>query len=425
MNDTPRTSPDISEIETAKLPVQAFPATGKSGYRVFFETTAHDAIWSHARENTTIEICGVLVGKVRQDDNGPYLQVSHALRCDSATSKFAEVTFTHESWNEINQKMDADFLDFDIVGWYHTHPDFGIFLSDRDCFIHENFFAGPGQIAQVVDPIRQTEGVFVWRKSKPVPTEYFWIGDRIVADTHSEKVPGGAEPRRMSSGTPSPSAGGGDSAGSSHPDELPLPSWATVMNAVLPLVLAFLIGWMINGWRNSGRSEWEQQMIQQGVIDNFSLWKNLRPGLGTALDNVGRDLSAVEQNVAVLSEMHIQQTPEKYRAELNKKWSSTRAAMQSIRRETAKLRTQFGLTASEEEALNSVLQKYTGSRSKRPAPAVKTTPKADDTTPKTSVPATPPPTPSGGTPAKAEPPPVRIEEPVPKTPPVAPSSSGS
>ena len=52
------------------------------------------------------------------------------------------------------------FANARIVGWYHTHPDFGIFLSDYDVFIHQHFFSGPGQIALVIDPVRKLEGVF-------------------------------------------------------------------------------------------------------------------------------------------------------------------------------------------------------------------------------------------------------------------------
>ena len=49
------------------------------------------------------------------------------------------------------------------MGWYHTHPDFGVFLSSHDLFIHRHFFGQPLQVAYVVDPIRQTRGFFQWR----------------------------------------------------------------------------------------------------------------------------------------------------------------------------------------------------------------------------------------------------------------------
>ena len=106
-----------------------------------------------------------------------------SIRGEGAQTRFAEVTFTHETWAKINSEMDNKFSKLSIVGWYHTHPDFGIFLSDRDRFIHEHFFTGPGQIAHVIDPIRKTEGVFIWRDAKPSPCEHYWVGDRILAPT--------------------------------------------------------------------------------------------------------------------------------------------------------------------------------------------------------------------------------------------------
>jgi hypothetical protein len=63
-----------------------------------------------------------------------------------------------------------------IVGWYHSHPDFGVFLSDMDMFIHRHFFNLPWQVAHVYDPIRKEEGVFVWRSGEPV-IEHFAVQD--------------------------------------------------------------------------------------------------------------------------------------------------------------------------------------------------------------------------------------------------------
>ena len=112
----------------------------------------------------SVEICGVLVGSWHRDEAGPFVKVMESIRGEGAETRFAEVTFTHQTWAKINAEMDTKFTTLSIVGWYHTHPDFGIFLSDRDRFIHEHFFSGPGQVAHVIDPIRQIEGVFVWRE---------------------------------------------------------------------------------------------------------------------------------------------------------------------------------------------------------------------------------------------------------------------
>ena len=142
-------------------------------------TVALEARWA----DTSVEICGVLVGSWHRDEAGPFVKIVESIRGEGAETRFAEVTFTHQTWAKINAEMDTKFANLSIVGWYHTHPDFGIFLSDRDRFIHEHFFSGPGQIAHVIDPIRKTEGVFIWRDGKPSPCEHFWVGDRILAQS--------------------------------------------------------------------------------------------------------------------------------------------------------------------------------------------------------------------------------------------------
>jgi hypothetical protein len=105
--------------------------------------------------------------------------------------------------------MDTKFSELAIVGWYHTHPDFGIFLSDRDRFIQEHFFSGPGQFAHVIDPIRKIEGVFAWRAGKPALCEYYWIGDRILTGEARETDGGTAQSVELRAGS---SRSGGPSA---------------------------------------------------------------------------------------------------------------------------------------------------------------------------------------------------------------------
>ncbi|OYT48192.1 hypothetical protein B6U83_03895 [Thermoplasmatales archaeon ex4484_36] len=48
-----------------------------------------------------------------------------------------------------------------LVGWYHSHPGFGVFLSPRDIKTHSTFAeAFPLSIALVIDPVRGEEGFF-------------------------------------------------------------------------------------------------------------------------------------------------------------------------------------------------------------------------------------------------------------------------
>lgn len=255
---------DVRDLKTETLAPSKFPVAPDGDFRCYISPAVKRGIDEHAAADVSVEICGVLVGQWHVDDDGPFASVTDFIRCDNAASKSAEVTFTHDSWAQINQQMDSRFADKRIVGWYHSHPDFGIFLSERDCFIHEHFFSGPGQVALVVDPVRELEGVFAWRNGKPTPLTHYWIGDQIRTGDASRSM--ATDP----------------SAASEQPEvERPVgaptnaaPSLGTPV-AVLGLLLVFLLGYFYGGWR----SRWEQEMIVQGAVAHFADAKLLRLGL--------------------------------------------------------------------------------------------------------------------------------------------------
>ena len=82
-------APDVRLLASEPLDAAAFPARAASPFRVFFEPAAHKEVAQHAGEDTTVEICGVLVGRWMQDEDGPYVHVSASIRGESATNKFA------------------------------------------------------------------------------------------------------------------------------------------------------------------------------------------------------------------------------------------------------------------------------------------------------------------------------------------------
>jgi proteasome lid subunit RPN8/RPN11 len=161
---------DISAIQCDDWPIRplkTFLGFREPHFQVVFSQSALDALHLHGQGCNDMEVCGVLVGTGYRDDNGPYLLVEHSIRGNGARTKSTNVTFTGETWAYIQTIMDRDHADKKMVGWYHTHPGFGIFLSDMDVFICENFFNIPWQIAFVYDPIGGDEGNFIWRAGHP------------------------------------------------------------------------------------------------------------------------------------------------------------------------------------------------------------------------------------------------------------------
>src|SRR5215469_12242086 len=115
-------------------------------------------IRQHARSCSKTEVCGVLIGQ----DRDRRVQIAACIKGENAEGAGAHVTFTQDTWEHIYKIKDEKYPDERIVGWYHSHPGFGIFLSEHDTFIHKNFFSSPGQIAWVYDPHSDEEGCFGW-----------------------------------------------------------------------------------------------------------------------------------------------------------------------------------------------------------------------------------------------------------------------
>ncbi len=115
----------------------------------------------HAGSSRDKEVCGILIGYVRQAKGGWTCEVVDAIEGRFAREEAVSVTITHETWDHVHEVIDARNDDVRIVGWYHTHPGFGIFFSEHDAFIHTGFFTEPWQVGVVVDPISGDSGAFV------------------------------------------------------------------------------------------------------------------------------------------------------------------------------------------------------------------------------------------------------------------------
>ena len=164
----------------------SYEVPGPDDLPVFLDRRAADAIERHALSDTSVELGGILLGKECLDPatGRPFVWITQSLEAKHYANTQASFTYTHDSWEEITRERDRLHPEFDIVGWYHTHPSFGIFLSHHDLFIHQHFFAQPLQVAYVVDPINQSRGFFYWREGGLAPTGGFYLtadrGDRIA-----------------------------------------------------------------------------------------------------------------------------------------------------------------------------------------------------------------------------------------------------
>lgn len=106
------------------------------------------------------EVGGLLVGGFYIDDTHSrplrYVEVEGFVPADRGISQTGHFTFTHEAWSSARRAKEERFGDELLnVGWHHTHPGIGPFLSGLDRFIHTSYFAEPWMPALVVDPRAQ------------------------------------------------------------------------------------------------------------------------------------------------------------------------------------------------------------------------------------------------------------------------------
>lgn len=121
--------------------------------------------WS--RCDTSRELGGFLVGVYGRDARGPYTFASEWRPASHCREQAGSIAFTHATWEALHRELAARHgpawdRELAVVGWHHTHPGYGLFLSQHDLFIHRNFFDAPWQIALVVDPVADALAIFAW-----------------------------------------------------------------------------------------------------------------------------------------------------------------------------------------------------------------------------------------------------------------------
>jgi proteasome lid subunit RPN8/RPN11 len=319
---------DVAQLAKKDLSEAAFPGGGKADFRVYFPQAIHQRIAAHAAERLSLEICGVLVGHWRRDADGPFVLVEESIRCDKAVSNAGDVTFTHEAWNEVHHAMDTRFTDRDIVGWYHSHPNFGIFLSDRDCFIQEHFFNGPGQIAYVVDPVNGVEGVFAWRNGKSKLCPHFWVGNEIhLSSQGTAQKPSSASPADQSVAS-APKADA----------QPPVSSMTWILGALCFLMLGYLVGSKLTA-ADRARSDF-------GAVAHYGDFKCLKLGMREELDQVDDALQKITRVVDTLASEHISLAGDAAK-EKKERWSEVVLALLVTGKKVREINNLYSLTPEE------------------------------------------------------------------------------
>ncbi len=128
------------------------------------------------------EIGGVLIGDAYLWEEQIVVEILHAIPSHMTSGSRAHLTFTTETWSQLLHEKELLFPEQMIVGWYHSHPGMGIFLSDMDLFIQRHFFQSPWHVAIVVNAQDLRIGFFGWNHEQIIS-----LHDLYLLPSQSEK----------------------------------------------------------------------------------------------------------------------------------------------------------------------------------------------------------------------------------------------
>lgn len=133
---------------------------------VLLRQEALQAIDDHGLSDVRTELGGVLLGRAFQYRGQTYVQVDAAVSAKSTEHGPVHFTFTADAWAQIHREREEYYPGMQIVGWFHTHPNLGVFYSSDDVVVHSVAFDMPWHVGLVVDPVRRQCCFFGW-----VPSE--------------------------------------------------------------------------------------------------------------------------------------------------------------------------------------------------------------------------------------------------------------
>ena len=158
---------------------------------IYISQPVYKQIQRFTRNKTTDESGGMLVGTVIEEFGKTNIVISGFVEAKFCRATPTTLKFTHETWEYVHKEIDKRHKGKKILGWIHTHPNFGIFLSEYDTFIHQNFFSEEYQVAYVVDPIQKIEGFYFWINGKIEKCRGFYIydknGTQITVDVNKKQ----------------------------------------------------------------------------------------------------------------------------------------------------------------------------------------------------------------------------------------------
>jgi proteasome lid subunit RPN8/RPN11/LysM repeat protein len=144
--------------------------------KIFIDEYTLSEIDSSLSSDVSKELGGVLLGRVNLDaSSNKFIVIDDIVIARYTDASVSRLTFTHDTWEYINNKIDDEHPDKIIIGWFHSHPGHSVFLSSYDIFIQENIFNNDFMTAYVFDPKIKERGFFFMKDGKVKKAKCYYV----------------------------------------------------------------------------------------------------------------------------------------------------------------------------------------------------------------------------------------------------------
>ena len=151
----------------------AFIQNALAGIKVYFTKECDQAITTHLVAEPN-ELGGLLLGRAfRVPFCGaaqyPWITlVEKSVSSDDYRNSAVSLRMGTEVWSRASAHLERGLM---IVGWYHSHPNLGVFFSGTDRATQSAFFNQSYALGLVIDPIRKERKCFFGGASEELDSQ--------------------------------------------------------------------------------------------------------------------------------------------------------------------------------------------------------------------------------------------------------------
>ena len=142
-------------------------------YFMTSQRTCWNKIQKHL-SSSDFELGGVIIGKVfdLKFKNKNVVHLEDIVPSKKFENSSVSLKMDSTIWNDANSCLSSKQA---VVGWYHSHPNLGVFFSATDRYNQKASFSASFHLGLVIDPIRNQTALFKGADSDEISLDNFAI----------------------------------------------------------------------------------------------------------------------------------------------------------------------------------------------------------------------------------------------------------